>query len=347
MKKKIVSIIGTRPEIIKMYPLILNLDKMSDHIIIFSGQHFSKNMASEIFDNLNLRRADINIKIKDRNNFFFEFSKKLIEILKKIKPDFIIYHGDTLTTLASSLVSHNFFSEVNNVHIESGYRAKVYNSIEEKIRKVADKYSKINFAIRSQEKKNLSKEGIKKNVYTVGNTINDTIEIKKKIIIKKKINKKYLYVTIHRAENVDNEIRLKKIHQFLNKLASKIDIIISIHPRLKKMLRKYNLKLNNKIKVVGPVNYTDNLNYLYNSFFCITDSGGIQEEAIILGKKCFIPLNKTPHSHYINKNANELINLNNTERVFKFLDKKQIKIKKFNHQKKVSDRICKILLRIK
>lgn len=346
MKKKIVTIIGTRPEIIKMYPLILKLDKMSDHIVIFSGQHFNKDMASEIFDNLNLRKADINIKTKNRNNFFFEFSKKLIKILKKIKPDFIIYHGDTLTTLASSLVSYNFFSEINNVHIESGYRAKANNSIEEKIRKIVDKHSKINFAIRNEEKKNLLKEGIKKNVYTVGNTINDTIDIKKSVIRKKKISNKYLYVTIHRSENVDNEIRLKKINQFLNKLANKIDIIMSIHPRSKKMLKKYDLRLNNKIKVVGPLNYIDNLNYLYNSFFCITDSGGIQEEAIILGKKCFIPLNKTPHHYYINKNANELINLNNMKKIFQFLDKKKIKIKKFNHQKNVSEKICKILSKI-
>lgn len=346
MKKKAVSIIGTRPEIIKMYPLILNLDKIFDHKIIFSGQHFSKNMAFEIFEDLKLRKADINIKIKNRKNFLLEFSKKLVTILTKINPNYIIYHGDTLTTLASSLVSYNFFPNINNVHVESGYRSKAKNSIEEKIRRIVDHHSKINFSIRNEEEKNLSNEGIKKNVYTVGNTINDTIRIKKKQLKKLHFKESYLYITIHRSENVDNKIRFKKIHDFLNKLADKINIILSIHPRTKKMQIKYNLRLNNKIQVIGPTNYTNNLKYLYNCFFCITDSGGIQEEAIILGKKCFIPLGDTPHHHYLSKNANELIDLNNTKRLFSFLKKKKIIIKKFNHQKQVSKKICKILLKL-
>ena len=180
MKKKIVSIIGTRPEIIKMYPLIREFDKNFNQIIIFSGQHFSKNMASNIFQDLKLRKPDINIKIKNRKNFLFEFSKKLIKNLKKLNPDFIVYHGDTFTTLISAFVSVNFFPEAKNVHIESGYRSNAKDNIEEKIRKVADKYSEINFAIRKKEKKNLFYEGVKKNVYTVGNTINDVISLKKK-----------------------------------------------------------------------------------------------------------------------------------------------------------------------
>ena len=346
MKKKIVSIIGTRPEIIKMYPLIKEFDKNFNQTIIFSGQHFSKNMASNIFQDLKLRKPDINIKIKNRKNFLFEFSKKLIKNLKKLNPDFIVYHGDTFTTLISAFVSVNFFPEVKNVHIESGYRSNAKDNIEEKIRKVADKYSEINFAIRKKEKKNLFYEGVKKNVYTVGNTINDIINLKKKIIKKININNKYLYVTIHRSENVDKKERFMKIHEFLNKIASKIDIILSIHPRSKKMQKRYNLKLSKKIKIISPVKYTNNLKYLYNSFFCITDSGGIQEEAILLGKKCFIPLSKTPHDHYLKKDANELISLDDTKRLFSFLNKKKIKVKKFDHTKSVSKRICKILLEL-
>jgi len=344
MKKNIVSIIGTRPEIIKMYPLILKLDKFFNHKIIFSGQHFSRNMVSEIFKDLKLRKPDIYIKIK--KNFFFEFSKKLIATIKDIKPSYIIYHGDTMTTLISSLISCNFFPTIKNVHIESGYRSKSRNSIEEKIRKIVDHHSKINFAIRKEEKDNLYDEGIKKHVYVVGNTIYDTIKIKKNKIKKLKFKKKYLYVTIHRSENVDNKNRIEKIYNLLNKLADEVKIILSIHPRTKKMQKKYRLKLNEKIKVIGPTNYSTNLNYLSNCFFCITDSGGIQEEAVILGKKCFIPLSKTPHHYYLDSNANELININDTRKLFLFLKKKKISIKKFDYEKFSSKKILELLIKL-
>jgi UDP-N-acetylglucosamine 2-epimerase len=94
LKKKAVSIIGTRPEIVKMYPLIFNLDKIFDHKVIFSGQHFSKNMAFEIFEDLKLRKEDISIKIKNRENFLLEFSKKLINILNKINPNYVDNFGN-------------------------------------------------------------------------------------------------------------------------------------------------------------------------------------------------------------------------------------------------------------
>lgn len=345
MKKKAISIIGTRPEIIKMYPLILKLDQLFNHKIIFSGQHFSKNMAYEIFKDLNLRKPDINIKILDKKNLVSELIKKLIPIVKNFNPNYIIYHGDTLTTLAGALIGYHIFPNIKNVHIEAGYRSKSRNSIEEKIRKIVDHHSKINFAIRREEKNNLLNEGINKNIYVVGNTINDTINLWKKKIKKTYPKKKYIYVTIHRSENVDNKLRFLKILNFLNKISNKVKIILCIHPRTEKMLYKFNLKMNNKIKIIQPTNYTNNLNYLINCFFCISDSGGIQEEAVLLGKKCFIPLNKTPHHYYIDKNANELINVNNIDRISHFLIKKKIKIKKFYHQKNVSEKICKILLK--
>lgn len=340
--KKILTVIGTRPEIIKMYPLILKLDKNFDNKLIFSGQHFDKEMRDNIFKDLNLRKPDLNINIINKKDFFNEFSKKLTLIIQKLKPKIVIYHGDTLTTLASALVGYIHFPKITRVHIESGYRSNDINSIENRIRILADKMSTINFTIRQKEKFNLKKEGINKNVHAVGNTINDTVEIIKKKLKKIKTKKKYIYVTIHRAENVDNKLRLNKIFSFLNMISKKIEIIVSMHPRTKKMQKKYSLKMNKKIKIIDAPSYSKNLSYLYNSHFCISDSGGLQEEAVLLGKKCFIPLQATPHSYYIGKNSNELINLNQTKRVISFINKK-IKVKKFKHNKNISDKICKIL----
>ena len=342
--KKILTVIGTRPEIIKMFPLISILDKKYNQKIIFSGQHFSKNMVDIFFNDLKIRQPDISIKIANKNNFYTEFYSKLFKIIKKEKPEAVIYHGDTLTTLVSATVCHFNFPDIKNIHIESGYRSKDNTPIEERIRKIVDKISLINFTIRKDEKNNLAKEGIKNKVYIVGNTIVDSLNI---IIKKIKLNnkKKYVYATLHRSENVDNKERLGKIFDFLNSLSNKISILLCIHPRTKKMKIKYKLKLNKNIKIINGTNYTRNIENLVNSKFCITDSGGLQEESVILGKKCFIPAKGTPHEYYLGKKSNQLISLNKVTNVINYLGKEQ-KIKKFRHGKNVSRKICKILEKI-
>ncbi len=342
--KKILTIIGTRPEIIKMFPLIKKLDTKFNQKIIFSGQHFSKNMADIFFKDLRLREPDLKVKIINKNNFYNEFYKKLKTIIKKEHPSAIIYHGDTFTTLASAVSSHLYFPEIKNIHIESGYRSRLKSQIEERIRTIVDNISFANFTIRKNEKNNLFNEGVKNNVYQVGNTINDSIKIIQKRL-KRKISKKYVFVTMHRAENVDDKKKLNQIFKFLNNLSKRINIIISLHPRTKKMQRKYKLNFNKNIKVIQTMNYSDSISYLMNCHFCITDSGGLQEESVLLGKKCFIPLKRTPHNHYLGKNSNELFNFKNTKRIIYYINKK-IKIKKFNHQKNVSEKICKILQKI-
>ena len=284
MKKKIFTIVGTRPEIIKMFPVIIELDKYFKNTLILSGQHYNKNLTDKIFKDLNLRKPDQKIKIVKKENFFFEFSVILKKIIEKEKPEMIIYHGDTLTTLSSALVCNLHFPNIKSVHVESGYRSNDRNSMEENIRKIVDFISNVNFTSRNEETINLKKEGILKNVYTVGNTINDTVKILKNKLIKIKNKRKYIYTTIHRAENVDNKFRLKNIFKFLNFISKKIDIILSIHPRTKKMLKKFNLKISENIKIIEPPVYSKNLSYLYNSHFCISDSGGLQEEAVLLRK---------------------------------------------------------------
>jgi UDP-N-acetylglucosamine 2-epimerase len=345
--KKILTIVGTRPEIIKMFPLIRELDKFFNQKIILSGQHYNKNMVNIFFRDLKIRNPDFSIRIKNKSNFIFEFGKKLVKIINSYKPEAIIYHGDTFTTLISSIVSYYIFPNIKNVHIESGYRSKGNLCIEDKIRIIVDKISKINFASRLEEKNNLNKEGIKKNVYVVGNTVIDSIEEIKKKIKKNFYKKNYVYVTIHRAENVDSKYRLQKIFKFLNFISKEINILISLHPRTKKMLKKYKISKCKNIWFVDSVKYSENLSYLSNSLFCITDSGGLQEECIIIGKKCFIPTKSTPHSHYLKKDANELIdlNINKFRPVLKKILNKKILVKKFYHKKNVSKKICHILLK--
>ena len=355
MKKKILTILGTRPELIKMFPLVKKLDKAYDNKLIWSGQHYDFDLVKKNFLDVKLRSPDIKINIDKKKNNFFQIQNKLFKIIKKENPSAIIYHGDTFTTLAASIVTNYFFSNILKIHIEGGYRSGDRNQIEERARTTSDQLSDIIFVTRDQEKQNLFKENKKKNIYVVGNSINDAInEILKYssnnfFFLKKNhlIKNKYIFITIHRSENVDNFIRLKKIVYLINQLSKNHEIIFPIHPRTKGNIKKFKLKFNSNIKLLKPVSYSESILLILNSKFCFTDSGGIQEEAIILKKRCLIPSKKTPHDYYIKKGANSLIDLDKKNYQLKlsyFLKnlKKNI-TKNFKHQKNTSKQILNII----
>jgi UDP-N-acetylglucosamine 2-epimerase (non-hydrolysing) len=358
MKKKILTILGTRPELIKMFPIINKLDKKFDNKLVWSCQHYDYAMVKKNFNDVKLRKPDIKLKINKKKNIFFQIQEKLYYIILKQRPDAIIYHGDTFTTLAASLVSNFFFYNVKKIHIEGGYRSEDKNQIEERARLTSDKLSNIIFVTRKQEKENLIKENIRKNIYVVGNSITDSVsEILKIYKNKKKIinrynleNNNFIYVTIHRSENVDNKKRILKIIKIINALSISYKIIFPIHPRTHKILKKSPVKLKSNIILVPPISYSESIYLISKCFFCFSDSGGLQEEAIILKKRCLIPSDKTPHAHYLDKNANQLININNnsfSSQIKKFiLSVKVNKPKSFSHKKNTSRLITNIIKKI-
>ena len=356
MKNKILTIIGTRPEIIKMYPIINKLDKYFDNKLVWSGQHYDFNMVKKIFTDVNLRRPNYFIKLSKKKIPLFEIQTEIYKIITKIKPKAIIYHGDTFTTLASALVSNFFFYNIIKIHIEGGYRSDDKNQIEERARLTIDHLSDHIFVTSKHQKKNLFKENIKKNIYVVGNSItdsvNDVLKKKKKETLKyyNLENNKFIYVTIHRSENVDNKKKLIKIIQIINWLSVNYKIIFPIHPRTRKKLKQFRIKLRSNVILIQPINYSMSIYLTSICFFCFSDSGGLQEEAVILKKRCLIPSNKTPHAHYLDKNANQLININNNnfvQQIKKFiLSIKKNRLKKFIHKKKTSQSIASIISRI-
>ncbi|MDC1224045.1 UDP-N-acetylglucosamine 2-epimerase (non-hydrolyzing) [Pelagibacteraceae bacterium] len=358
MKKKILTILGTRPELIKMFPIINKLDKKFNNQLVWSGQHYDYSMVKQNFKDVKLRAPNIEIKIKKNKNVFFQIQEKLHDIILKQKPNAIIYHGDTYTTLAASLVSNYFFYKIKKIHIEGGYRSGDKNQIEERARSTSDQLSNIIFVTRNQEKQNLLKENIKDNVYIVGNSITDSIKDilkknKKKSSITNNHNlkdKQFIYVTIHRSENVDHKKRILKIVKIINTLAINYKIIFPIHPRTEKRFKKLGVKLKSNIILIPPISYSESIHLLSKCFFCFSDSGGLQEEAIILKKRCLVPSDKTPHTHYLDKNANHLVNMNNMNflsPVKKFvLSVKNNKPKKFVHKNNTAQLITNIIKKI-
>ena len=329
---------GTRPEIIKMFPIMKQMNKHDmDFKYIYTGQHFDDSLSSQFFDEFSLPNPDYKIDLFDSKISptlqIPEMMIKLDNVFRKEKFDGVIVQGDTNSVLAASLVStqHN----IPLYHVESGLRCFDYNMQEERNRLLVDHMSDVLFASTAISKKNLEDENVNGKIYTVGNTVMDAINIvlhngANALMDEKSCDKSkpedYIVVTLHRKENLSNKEFLFNFFSGLHE--TKMKYVFPIHPHTLKQMKKFNLDyfLTNRIKIIPPLGYLKFLNLLKKSRFVITDSGGIQEEITSeLINKCAIvvrPNTERPESiesghcrllSDFNKNrlVNEIYKLNN------------------------------------
>jgi len=281
---KLAIIIGTRPEIIKLSPII-RLAKKSSTDVIFTGQHYDYDMGLQFIEELNLRTPDYKLKLSNRNPAYqtAEMIQKLAKIFMNTNPDTVIVEGDTNTVLAASIASLK--SKIPLSHVEAGLRSFDWRMPEEHNRILADHASELLFAPTSISKHNLLNEKVYGKIFVTGNTVIDAIKHNIKLAEKKSTinyrDEDFVLLTLHRAENVDNKKTLINIIKAL--IESKEKIIFPIHPRTKKRLQEFNFykKISNSknIRIIPPVGYFDMLLLMKKSKFIISDSGGIQEEA--------------------------------------------------------------------
>lgn len=292
---KIISIVGARPQFIKLAPFSKELKKSGFHeIIIHTGQHYDDNMSLFFFEQLEIPKPDYNLEVRSGYHGV-QTGKMLIaieKILLKENPDLVMIYGDTNSTLAGVLCASKL--HIPLAHVEAGLRS--YNKImpEEINRIVADHLSDILFCPTVTAIKNLEKEGITEGVYLVGDLMLDALMYFPKIAMSKsniidKLNikpKEYFLATIHRAENTDNYERLRNILEALSEIDQKV--IFPIHPRTKHKIREYKLKnlLGDNIIFTEPVGYLDMINLEMNALAILTDSGGVQKEAFWLKVPC-------------------------------------------------------------
>lgn len=299
---KICIVVGTRPEIIKMSPIIRECEKRSiDYFIIHTNQHYSYSMDRIFFEELGLPEPNYNLEVG--SGMHGAQSGKMLSSMEppllKEKPSVVLVEGDTNTVLAGAITCAKCHIKVG--HVEAGLRSFDRNMPEEINRLLADHISNYLFAPTSVSKSNLTKEGIPEDkIHVVGNTIVDATvhnlkiaEKKSKIMDKLHLSEKsYFLLTLHRQENVDDEDRLKKIITSLERISQTHDfpIIYPIHPRTEKMIRKFSLKNRmakiSKLKLIEPVGYLDFLILENNARLALTDSGGVQEETCILNVPC-------------------------------------------------------------
>ncbi|MFH1310744.1 MAG: UDP-N-acetylglucosamine 2-epimerase (non-hydrolyzing) [Candidatus Omnitrophota bacterium] len=318
MVKKIITTLGTRPEIIKLYPIIPLLDKHFTQVVVHTGQHYDYNMDLQFFEDLNLRKPDIYLHVgssshaKQTANAMVAFE----EVLEKEQPDIVIVYGDTNSSLAVALTTIKYQIEHSKpllVHIEAGFRSREF-APEEINRKLTDQISDVLFTPSDEDKDNLLSEGIDpKKIFIVGNTVHESC--KKSLPAAKKRNtykklglekKSYVLLTMHRPPAVDDKNKLEELMACFDKIAEDIPVIFPVHPRTKKNIEKFNLKFN-KVQMIEPQGYLDFLNLLNNAKIMLTDSGGVQDEAPLLNVPCLIMKYKTEMTRYILAGKNFLV----------------------------------------
>lgn len=288
---KIVTILGTRPEIIRLSIIMQKLDKLCDHTIIHTGQNYSPELKDIFFKELSLRQPDYYLSA-DTSNIGEQLSiiiKKTYDLLLKIRPDKVLILGDTNSGL-SSVIAEKMGIPV--YHMEAGNRCYDPLVPEEKNRNIIDSASTYNLPYTPRSRENLLREGFPpQRIMASGNPINEVLiknntKIEKSTILKKlKLKKnKFFIVTAHRAENVDDKNRLQNIFAGLDLIANKYKypIICSIHPRTKEKMNKFDIKPKSKlIKLLSPLGFFDFVKLEKNALCAISDSGTVQEECCI------------------------------------------------------------------
>lgn len=329
-KIKVINIVGTRPNFIKIFPILREMDRAGifEHTLIHTGQHKDFLMSDIFFEEFGIKEPDIKIEIEGGSHsqqtgqIMIGLEKAFIEI----KPDFILVVGDVNSTLAATLAAVKLHIPV--VHVEAGLRSFDRNMPEEVNRIITDRFSDLLFVTSEDAIVNLKKEGIdKKKVFFTGNVMIDTLlTLKSKIIKESTILKQlgikknnYCYLTLHRPSNVDNKEQLKKITKALSEISKELTVVFPIHPRTKKMLEQFNLAdflKEPNIIFAEPLGYNDSINLTINSRLVITDSGGIQEETTALRIPCITMRENTERPVTVTAGTNTIVGTD-TKKLFR------------------------------
>lgn len=350
---KVCSIVGIRPQYIKMSILMKKMDVDPDieQVIVNTGQHYDYEMVQKFFEELKIPSPNYNLKVGSGSHAE-QTAKMLIgieKILKREEPDLTLVVGDGNPTLAGALASVKLRISVG--HVEAGLRSFNWKMVEEINRVLTDHCSHYLFTPTKNAVKNLLREGIpEERIYLTGDVTVDVLNYAKKfikqstILTKLHLNpKNYILFTLHRAENVDRKERLIKI---LEGVAKFDNIVFPIHPRTRKMIEKFKLhSYLKKMILTKPLGYLDFLNLLVNASVVVTDSGGLQKEAYIVGVPCVTVREETEWIETVETGANILTGTDPWKIIMgiKNMIGKKIEIRNLFGDGKASTKIIKII----
>ena len=342
--KKIITIIGARPQFIKASVVSKALRNEFEEIIIHTGQHYDKNMSDVFFEQLEIPNPKYNLNIgsDSHGKQTGEMLIKIEEVLLKEKPDYVLVYGDTNTTLSGALAASKLLIPV--IHVEAGLRSFNFKMPEEQNRILTDHISKILICPTEVAVENLNKEGITENVYHIGDVMCDSVKYFSKLanekIDKNNIDLKSIYesksienwylATIHRAENTENTEKLSVVLKVFEKLDDMV--IFPVHPRIRNMVDELVEKNDYKnIYFIEPVDYLTMLYLTKNAKKVVTDSGGLQKECYILDVPCITVREQTEWIETLKKGYNTLSKIEEKELYTKICNAKIIDNNKINY----------------
>ncbi|MBS1509708.1 MAG: UDP-N-acetylglucosamine 2-epimerase (non-hydrolyzing) [Bacteroidetes bacterium] len=310
---KIFSIVGARPQFIKLAPLSAALQGHQE-FIVHTGQHYDYAMSEKIFLDLGIRKPDIHLEV-GAGNQTTQITAMMLKLEKEMlekKPDLVIVFGDTNSTLAGALIAAK--QNIPLVHIEAGLRSFNRTMPEEINRIVTDHVSQYLFAPTQTAVHNLATEGLAAHTHFTGDIMVDTMQNSLQVALEKSTvikdlqleGKTFNLLTLHRHYNVDDAAVLQHILEALEQLGE--TIIFPVHPRTRKMLDNSSYTVPGNIQLTEPQGYLDFVALEYGCKRIISDSGGIQKEAYILRKPCITLRSETEWVETVQEKWNLLIN---------------------------------------
>lgn len=290
--KTICTIVGARPQFIKAAPVSRALAASFREVLVHTGQHYDYGMSEVFFQEMEMRTPDFNLGIGGGTHAQ-QTGKMLIEIekvLDSVNPDYVLVYGDTNSTLAGALAAAK--AQIPVAHVEAGLRSYNRAMPEEINRVLTDHVSSLLFCPTDVAVKNLTSEGVTQGVYQVGDVMYDALLYNLSLARQRSTilqalgleKRTYALATVHRAGNTDDPGRMAAILKALGMLS--IQVIFPIHPRTRKMIQEMGLSVSENVMAIEPVGHFDMLLLQEGANCVLTDSGGMQKEAYLLGVRC-------------------------------------------------------------
>lgn len=291
-KIKVLTVVGTRPEIIRLSKVIQLLDLHTNHILVHTGQNYDYELNEIFFEQLEIRKPDhfLNVDTSSLGSAVGDIIHKSEEVLIKEKPDALLVLGDTNSCLSAYMAKR---MHIPIFHMEAGNRCFDFNVPEEINRRIIDHIADFNLVYTEHARRHLLSEGLPhRRIYLTGSPMNEVLQANKEKILKSAVlnslnlkKKNYFIVSTHREESVDNKNHLIKILDVLNALAKQYDVpvIVSTHPRTQKRLKDLKgTQIDKRIRFLKPFGFHDYVNLQMNALCTLSDSGTISEESAIL-----------------------------------------------------------------